>query len=120
MKNNKEAAREKRHRRLRNKIIGTEARPRLSVYRSLSNLYAQFIDDVNGKTLCAISTLSPKMKEAVKYGGNIKSAQALGEAAAAIAKSKGISKVVFDRGGCAYHGRVKAFADSARKGGLEF
>lgn len=120
MKNKKEIARIKRHRRLRKKIIGTKERPRLSVHRSLTNLYAQIIDDISEKTLCSISTLDPKIKEKVKYGGNIKAAQALGEIVAALAKSKGVSKVTFDRGGYIYHGRIKALAESAKKNGLVF
>lgn len=120
MKNKKEVARIRRHRRLRKKVIGTEERPRLCVHRSLTNLYAQIIDDINEKTLCSISTLDPKIKEKVKYGGNIKAAQALGEIVAARAKSLGVSKVLFDRGGYIYHGRIKALAESARKNGLVF
>ncbi len=120
MKSMKETARIKRHKRLRQKIIGHEKRPRMTIHRSLANFYVQFIDDINGKTLCSISTLSSKIKEKVKYSGNIKAAEVLGETAALLAKSKGISKVVFDRGGYIYHGRIKAFAESARKNGLSF
>jgi len=116
----KEIARITRHKRLRKKIVGTEKRPRLAMHRSLSNLYAQLVNDISGKTMCSISTLSPKVKETLKYGGNIKAAQVLGEATASLAKSKGISKVIFDRGGYLYHGRIKAFAEAARKNGLEF
>ena len=116
----KETTRIRRHKRLRQKIIGSNARPRMTVHRSLANFYVQFIDDINGKTLCSISTLSPKIKGKVKYSGNIKAAEVLGEIAALLAKSKGISKVVFDRGGYIYHGRIKAFAESARKNGLSF
>ncbi|MEA3305854.1 MAG: 50S ribosomal protein L18 [Candidatus Omnitrophota bacterium] len=121
MKNMKEAARIKRHKRLRQKIAGSVEQPRLAIHRSMANLYVQFIDDINGRTLCSISTLSgSKTKEKAKYGGNIKAAETLGEAAARLAKSKGISKVVFDRSGYVYHGRIKAFAESARKNGLSF
>ncbi|MBL7071274.1 MAG: 50S ribosomal protein L18 [Candidatus Omnitrophica bacterium] len=116
----KEIQRIKRHKRSRKKTVGTEKRPRLSIHRSLGNLYVQLIDDINGKTICSISTLSPDVKKGAKYGGNVKAAEALGEAAGSLAKSKGISKVVFDRGGYIYHGRIKAFAESARKNGLEF
>ena len=116
----KEIARTIRHKRLRKKIVGTDAKPRLTVHRSLGNLYAQFVDDINGKTICSICTLSPEMKKTFKYGGNVKAAQALGQAAASLAKSKNISKVVFDRGGYTYHGRVKAFAETAKKNGIEF
>ena len=118
MINIKETARIKRHKRLRKKLIGTKERPRLSVHRSLKNLYVQFVDDINEKTILSISTLDPKVKETAKYGGNLKAAQALGEAAVALAKSKGITKVVFDRGGYIYHGRIKALAESIRKGGM--
>ena len=120
MKSQKEVSRIKRHKRLRQKVVGSKERPRLSVRRSLMNLYVQFVDDIDEKTLCAISTMDSKLKEKVKYGGNLKAAQVLGEAAALLAKSKGISKVVFDRGGYIYHGRIKTFAESARKSGLVF
>jgi len=120
MKKTKEGARITRHNRLRQRIIGTKERPRLCIHRSLTNLYAQFVDDISGNTICAISTLEPKVKEKIKYGGNVKAAQLLGEAAAILAKAKGISNVVFDRGGYIYHGRIKAFAESARKNGLLF
>jgi large subunit ribosomal protein L18 len=120
MKNKREVARVKRHMRMRKKIIGSKERPRLSIHRSLSNLCVQFVDDINEKTICSISTLDPKVKEKIKYGGNVKAAHVLGETAATLAKSKGISKVVLDRGGYLYHGRIKAFAEAARKGGLVF
>lgn len=106
--------------RLRRGVIGSRERPRLSIHRSLTNLYVQFIDDVNAKTLMSISTLDPKVKEKLKSGGNVKAAQALGEATAILAKSKGISKVIFDRGGYPFHGRIKSFAEAARKNGLLF
>jgi len=120
MKNKKEAARTKRHKRLRKKVIGSKELPRLAVHRSHKNLYAQLIDDINGKTVCSASTLNSKTKDKIKYGGGVKAAEALGETMAAAAKSKGVSKVVFDRGGYIYHGRIKAFAESARKNGLVF
>ena len=120
MKNKKEIARQMRHKRSRKKLIGSKEKPRLSVHRSLSNLDVQFIDDINETTLCFASTLDPKIKEKTKYGGNVKAAQALGEVAAGLAKAKGINKVIFDRGGYIYHGRIKAFAESARKNGLAF
>lgn len=120
MKNAKELSRIKRHKRLRKKIMGDKERPRMSVHRSLTNLYVQFVDDLNQKTICSASTLDPKVKGTVKKGGNMKAAEALGAEAALTAKSKGISKVVFDRGGYIYHGRIKAFADAARKNGLSF
>lgn len=118
---NKIEGRERRHKIIRKKIAGTKERPRLSVRRSLSNIYAQLIDDVDGKTLAAMSTLSPEIRETVKKdGGNVKGASALGTALADLCKKKGISKVVFDRAGYLYHGRVKALAEAARKGGLQF
>lgn len=120
MKKNKEMKRIRRHVRLRKKVIGSAEIPRLSIHRSLKNLYAQFIDDINGKTLCTVSTMDKKIKDQLKYGGNVKAAEMLGIFAAETAKSKGISKVVFDAGGYVYHGRIKTFADACRKGGLIF
>jgi large subunit ribosomal protein L18 len=120
MKSMKEAARIKRHMRLRKKIMGDKEQPRMSIHRSLTNLYVQFIDDLSQKTICSVSTLDPAVKGTVKQGGNLKAAEALGAQAALAAKAKGISKVVFDRGGFIYHGRIKAFAEAARKNGLKF
>ena len=115
------AGREKRHKILRQKVSGTGEKPRLSIYRSLNNLYAQLIDDTTGRTLVSLATNSPSLKEAVKKsGGNVKGAAALGTAIAEICKKNCISNVVFDRSGYLYHGRVKALADAARKGGLQF
>jgi large subunit ribosomal protein L18 len=114
-------ARERRHERVRNKILGTPERPRLSVYRSLDHIYAQIIDDLSGKTLAAASTLTKAAKgKKEKSGGNIEAAKKVGAKLAALAKEKNISKVVFDRGGYIYHGRVKALAEAAREGGLVF
>ncbi|MFA6078998.1 MAG: 50S ribosomal protein L18 [Candidatus Omnitrophota bacterium] len=111
----------KRHTRIRKKISGKVERPRLSLYRSLKNLYAQIIDDDAGKTLLALSTASKELADKVKKdGGNVKGASLLGEALAAACKKNGITKVVLDRSGYAYHGRVKALAEAARKGGLDF
>ena len=111
----------KRHKRIRNKIIGTKERPRLSVRRSISHLYVQVIDDTAGKTLVQLSTLSPDLKDSLKKtAGNVKGALILGTAVAEKCKKEGITKVVFDRAGYLYHGRVKALADAARKGGLSF
>lgn len=111
----------RRHKIIRNKIEGTADRPRLSVYRSLNHLYAQVINDADGTTLASVSTNSPEMKEQLKKsGGNVKGAAALGAAVADICKKKGITKVVFDRSGYLFHGRVKALAEAARKGGLQF
>lgn len=107
----------KRHRRVRAAISGTPERPRLCVYRSLSNIYAQVIDDVNGVTLCSASSNEKKFSE---YGGNCEAAKLVGLEIAGRAKEKGITNVVFDRGGYVYHGRVQNLADGAREGGLEF
>lgn len=119
-------ARKKRHMRIRKKIFGTPERPRLNVFRSLKHIYAQIIDDVSGNTLVSASTLdlikkdSTEGKNVFKTGGNIEAARAVGELIAQRALEKGISKVVFDRGGYLYHGRVKELAEAARKSGLEF
>lgn len=112
--------REKRHSRVRIKVRGTQERPRLSIYRSHKNIFAQIINDIENKTLFSLSTQDQEIKNKVAYGGNIKAAQFLGEILAKRAKEKGITKVTFDRGAYPYHGRIKAFAESARKGGLEF
>lgn len=110
-------ARKKRHTRVRGKISGTAECPRLNVYRSLSNIYAQLIDDVNGVTLAQASTVE---KDFAQYGGNVEAAKAVGKTLAERATAKGIKECVFDRGGYVYHGRVAALADGAREGGLEF
>ena len=107
------------HTRIRKKLQGTAERPRLNVYRSLNHIYVQVIDDLNGKTLVSASTAEGK-KEARNKGGNVASAKALGKTIADRAKEKGVTKVVFDRGGYIYHGRVKALADAAREAGLKF
>ncbi len=114
---NTNAQRLKRHKRVRSKISGTAAAPRLNVFRSEANIYAQIIDDVKGETLSAASSLD---KEIAGYGGNIAAASAVGKLVAERAKAKGIENVVFDRGGYLYHGRVQALADGAREGGLKF
>lgn len=115
------SGRERRRKIIRNKVIGTAQRPRLSVYRSISNMYAQLIDDVSQKTILSLSTSSPSLKDKVnKDGGNVKGAVLLGAALAEECKKKGLTKIVFDRSGYLYHGRVKAVADAARKGGLIF
>ena len=115
---NSEAARKARHARVRRKISGTEACPRLCVYRSLKNIYAQIIDDTTGKTLVSASTLDAEHK--ANYGGNCSAAKAVGELIAKKAAEKNIKEVVFDRGGYLYHGRVAELAAGAREGGLEF
>lgn len=115
------SGREKRHVIMRKKITGTKERPRLSIYRSLNNIYAQLVDDTTGTTIVSLATNSPSLKDSVKKdGGNIKGAAILGTALAGLCKKSGIAKVVFDRAGYQYHGRVKALAEAARKGGLEF
>ena len=108
--------RRKRHNRVRARVRGTVERPRLNVFRSLNHIYAQVIDDVDGRTLVAASTLDKEVSEAPKT----QQAQAVGKLVATRAKAAGITKVVFDRGGYLYHGRIKALADSAREGGLDF
>lgn len=110
----------RRHLRLRQKISGTAERPRLNVFRSLSNIYAQIIDDVEGKTLVAASTLDKEIKEKAGNGGNQEAAKEVGALVAKRALEKGITEVVFDRGGYIYHGRVKALAEGAREAGLKF
>ncbi|MGC8548759.1 MAG: 50S ribosomal protein L18 [Acidobacteriaceae bacterium] len=104
------------HTRIRQRIQGTTERPRLNVYRSLNHIYAQVIDDSEGRTLVSASTLADK----VKTGGNVAAAKEIGRLVAERAKEKGITKVVYDRGGYLYHGRIKALADAAREAGLEF
>ena len=110
-------ARLHRHRRVRGKVSGTAQRPRLNVFRSTNHIYAQFIDDVQGVTLAAASTLD---KEIAGYGGNKEAAKKVGLLIAKKAADKGITEVVFDRGGYIYHGRVKELAEGAREGGLKF
>lgn len=110
-------ARIKRHLRVRNKISGTPQRPRLNVYRSTKHIYAQVIDDVNAVTLVSASSLE---KDFTANGGNIEGAKAVGALVAKRAAEKGITEVVFDRGGYLYHGRVKELADAARENGLKF
>jgi large subunit ribosomal protein L18 len=115
-KPDKNVARLRRHRRVRGKISGTAERPRLDVFRSSKHIYAQIIDDAAGTTLVSASTLDKSFEG---YGGNAAAAAAVGKALAEKALAKGIKRVVFDRGGFVYHGRVKALADGAREGGLE-
>ncbi len=118
-KTSKDDTRRNVHTRIRKKMLGTAERPRLSVYRSLNHIYAQIIDDLKGTTLVAASSIEGA-KEAKKTGGNLASAKEVGKTLAQRAKQKGIDKVVFDRGGYIYHGRVKALADAAREAGLQF
>lgn len=116
-KADKNKTRQKRHLRVRNRIAGTAERPRLNVFRSLANIYAQVIDDDKGVTLVAASS---KEKGFEGSGGNVEAAKKVGAAIAKKALEKGISEVVFDRGGYIYHGRVAALAEAAREGGLKF
>jgi len=102
------------HERIRRKLSGTAERPRLNVYRSLNHIYAQVIDDQAGVTIVSTSTIK------AKTGGNVAAAKEIGKTIAELAKAKGVTKVVFDRGGYLYHGRIKALADAAREAGLEF
>jgi len=106
-----------RHKRVRGKVLGTAARPRLCVFRSLQHIYAQLIDDAKGVTLAAASTVE---KSFGGYGGNIEAAKKVGGMIAARARELGVENIVFDRGGNIYHGRVQALAEAAREGGLQF
>jgi len=116
----REEKRQLRHSRVKKKVVGTSERPRLNVFKSLNHIYAQIIDDYAGRTLVSASTNDKEMKGKIKSGGNIEAAKVVGVLIAKRAAGKGIGKVVFDRGGYLYHGRVKALADAAREGGLEF
>ena len=106
------------HKRIRRKISGTTERPRLAVFRSLNHIYAQIIDDTSGRTIVSASTTEPEFRE--RSGGNIAAAKDIGKLIAERAKEKGINRVVFDRGGYIYHGRVRNLAEAAREAGLEF
>lgn len=116
----KQAGLRRRHARVRGKISGTAARPRLCVTRSNSNIYVQVIDDVNHVTICGVSTLGPDFKKTGKNGATVEGAAELGTIVGKLAQDKGVTEVVFDRGGNLYHGRVKALADAARETGLKF
>jgi len=116
----KDEQRRRIHSRVRTRVTGTPERPRLCVYRSLGHIYAQIIDDRSGRTLVSASSVDKESKKNIKGGGNIASAKAVGKFIAERAKGAGVSKVVFDRGGYKYHGRVKALADAAREAGLQF
>ncbi len=115
----KNDTRQRVHERIRKKVIGTPERPRLSVYRSLNHIYVQIVDDLHGRTLVSVNTVQGA-KGSKRSGGNVASAKEVGKKVAEEAKGKGITKVVFDRGGYIYHGRVKALADAAREAGLQF
>jgi len=113
-------ARKRRHIRVRKKVFGTPERPRLNVFRSNKHIYAQIIDDTTGRSLVSASTIDKELKGKIKTGSNIEASKVVGELIARRAIDKGIKRVVFDRGGYLYHGRVKALAEAAREGGLEF
>lgn len=119
---NKNAARQKRHTRVRKHVVGTPERPRLNIYRSTNNIYAQVINDLEGRTLVAASSLDAILRDpqSKSAGGNVGAAKAVGKLIAERAKAAGITKVVFDRGGYLYHGRVQGLADAARENGLDF
>ena len=119
-KADKNANRLQRHKRVRRKITGTTQRPRLCVFRSSNNIYAQIIDDANRVTLTAASSLDAEVKGAVNHGGNKEAAKMVGEMIAKRAIEKGITEVVFDRGGYLYHGRAQVLAEAAREAGLKF
>ncbi len=113
-------ARRRVHLRIRKRVQGRPQAPRISVYKSLNHIYAQIVDDSRGQTLVSASTLDKQVRETVKSGGNVAAAKIVGKVLAERAKTAGIKRVVFDRGGYAYHGRVKALADAAREAGLAF
>lgn len=115
----KNETRQRVHKRIRKKMMGTPERPRLNVYRSLNHIYVQLVDDLAGKTLVFASSAEGK-KDERKTGGNVSAAKEVGKKIAQRAKEKGINQVVFDRGGYLYHGRIKALADAARESGLQF
>ena len=119
MAQSREAMRRRRQRRVRSRVSGTAARPRLNVYRSLSNVFAQVIDDEAGRTLVAVSTIDGEIREKIAGKNKTEQARLVGLLLAERAKAKGLSAMVFDRGGYRYSGRVKALADGAREGGLE-
>jgi large subunit ribosomal protein L18 len=119
-KDSRRVVKDRIHTRIRKRISGTEERPRLAVFKSNQNIYAQIIDDVKGITLTATSSLDPELKKVLEKGGNIEAAQKVGADIAVKAKAKGITKVVYDRGGFNYHGKIKALADAARENGLDF
>jgi large subunit ribosomal protein L18 len=116
----RQAVRKKKHLKIRKRISGTASRPRLSVYRSNTNMFVQLIDDVNGVTLAATSTIDKDLKGSITNGGNVEAAKAVGKAIAEKAAAKGITEVVFDRSGYLYTGRVLAVAEAAREAGLKF
>ena len=116
----KELLRKKRHKRVRKSVIGTTEKPRLNVFRSIEHIYAQVVDDSTHLTIVSASTVDKELKGKVKSGGNVEAAKLVGELVGKRAVEKGVKKVVFDRGGYQYHGRVAALADGAREAGLKF
>jgi large subunit ribosomal protein L18 len=120
LKDRKKLARTKRKKRVRSRVIGTSERPRLNVFRSLKHIYAQAIEDSTGKTLVSASTMSSELKGSLRYPGNVEAAKKVGELIAKKCLENGIQKVVFDRSGYLYHGRIKALAEAARAKGLIF
>lgn len=120
MKVSKNVARQRIHMRVRARIHGRREAPRLNVFRSLNHIYAQIVDDERGMTLLSASTVDKEIRKTLKSGGNVAAAKRVGQVLAERAKGAGISRVLFDRGGYAYHGRIKALADAAREGGLQF
>ena len=119
-RHDRKAVREKKRMRVRKKVQGTVERPRLNVFKSLNHIYAQIINDETGATIVAASSLDKELKEQISFGGNVDAAKAVGQLVAKRALEKGIDKVVFDRAGYLYHGRIAALAESAREEGLEF
>ncbi len=120
MKLTRKEAVQRRHRRVRRKVVGTPERPRLAVFRSAQHIYAQVIDDSKHHTLVSASSLDPEVKDQIKSGGNCEASVQVGQLIAKRCSSAGIAKVVFDRGGNLYHGRIKALAEAAREAGLDF
>ncbi len=116
----KDKVRRRVHVRLRKRVHGVEKRPRLNVYRSTNHIYAQVVDDPSGRTLVSASTRDKEVRKVLKSGGNVEAAKIVGKTLAARAKAAGFTRVAFDRGGYAYHGRIKALAEAAREGGLQF
>lgn len=116
-RDSRDVIRKRIHKRIRSRVAGTQVRPRLAVFRSVNHIYAQVIDDAEGHTLASASSTEKDLKG---KGGNVEGAKLIGKTVAERAKAKGINKIVFDRGGYLYHGRVKALADAAREAGLEF
>lgn len=110
----------RRHQRIRRKVAGTPERPRLVVHRGANNITAQIIDDIKGVTLVAAASFDGQLRGKLKFGGNVEAAKAVGEQIAKLAKEKSVQKVVFDRGGYIFHGRIKALAEAARQNGLQF